>query len=255
MSCRSSRFPRRSTSRSSTSVSLTSAPTNVSTQPSCSCCSPGATTCISPTHWPPRSTDPWCSRTPLARSWPTQAARLTVTWRYGNGTTLRIDHDAATARSGTANDADNCTRKAVVLRGERWGWLHVLHGGEPIVGTAGYAIDRAADGIAIALLGARESGARWPNAKTPWSAGSCWATSPVTSSCHERCASAWTCEIVPCWWCRSAATRPRPPPAKKPWRRCAGPCGCPRWSPTSASAPWSSWACREPGRSPKSWSG
>ena len=72
----------------------------------------------------------------------------------------RIDHDAATARSGTANDADNCTRKAVVLRGERWGWLHVLHGGEPIVGTAGYAIDRAADGIAIALLGARESGAR-----------------------------------------------------------------------------------------------
>jgi purine catabolism regulator len=72
----------------------------------------------------------------------------------------RIDHDAATASSGNANHADICTRKAVVLRGERWGWLHVLHGGEPIVGTAGYAIDRAADGIAIALLGARESGAR-----------------------------------------------------------------------------------------------
>ncbi|MCW2734556.1 MAG: hypothetical protein JWR13_5372 [Mycobacterium sp.] len=72
----------------------------------------------------------------------------------------RIDHDAASASSGNANDADNCTRKAVVLRGERWGWLHVLHGGEHIVGTAGYAIDRAADGIAIALLGARESGAR-----------------------------------------------------------------------------------------------
>ena len=72
----------------------------------------------------------------------------------------RIDHDAAATRSGNANDADNCTRKAVVLRGERWGWLHVLHGGEAIVGTAGYAIDRAADGIAIALLGARESGAR-----------------------------------------------------------------------------------------------
>jgi PucR family transcriptional regulator, purine catabolism regulatory protein len=72
----------------------------------------------------------------------------------------RIDHDAPATRSGNANDADNCTRKAVVLRGERWGWLHVLHGGEAIVGTAGYAIDRAADGIAIALLGARESGAR-----------------------------------------------------------------------------------------------
>ena len=48
----------------------------------------------------------------------------------------------------------------MILRGERWGWLHVLHGGDPIVGTAAYAIDRAADGIAIALLGARESGAR-----------------------------------------------------------------------------------------------
>ena len=47
-----------------------------------------------------------------------------------------------------------------MLRGERWGWLHVLHGGEPMVGTAGYALDRAADGIAIALLGARESGAK-----------------------------------------------------------------------------------------------
>jgi purine catabolism regulator len=72
----------------------------------------------------------------------------------------RIDHDAPSASSGNANDADICTRKAVVLRGERWGWLHVLHGGDPIVGTAAYAIDRAADGIAIALLGARESGAR-----------------------------------------------------------------------------------------------
>ncbi len=72
----------------------------------------------------------------------------------------RIDHDAPSAKSGNANDADICTRKAVILRGERWGWLHVLHGGDPIVGTAAYAIDRAADGIAIALLGARESGAR-----------------------------------------------------------------------------------------------
>ncbi|MDT5181741.1 MAG: PucR family transcriptional regulator, purine catabolism regulatory protein, partial [Mycobacterium sp.] len=72
----------------------------------------------------------------------------------------RIDHDAPSTSSGNANDADVCTRKAVILRGERWGWLHVLHGGDPVVGTAAYAIDRAADGIAIALLGARESGAR-----------------------------------------------------------------------------------------------
>jgi purine catabolism regulator len=72
----------------------------------------------------------------------------------------RIKHDAATSGAENANEAHNCTRRPVVLRGERWGWLHVLHGGASIVGTAGYAVDRATDGIAIALLGARESGAR-----------------------------------------------------------------------------------------------
>jgi purine catabolism regulator len=72
----------------------------------------------------------------------------------------RIDHDTAHSESGTGHEAHNCTRRAVVLRGERWGWLHVLHGGAAMVGTAGYAIDRATDSIAIALLGARESGAR-----------------------------------------------------------------------------------------------
>lgn len=72
----------------------------------------------------------------------------------------RIEHDATASRSGNADDVANCIRKAVVLRGERWGWLHVLHGGDAVVGTAGYALDRAADGIAIALLGARESGAK-----------------------------------------------------------------------------------------------
>ena len=84
----------------------------------------------------------------------------------------RIEHDpwptnttkpAGTAKpadTANANEARNCTRKAVVLRGERWGWLHVLHGGTPVGVIAGYALDRAADGIAIALLGARESGAK-----------------------------------------------------------------------------------------------
>lgn len=71
----------------------------------------------------------------------------------------RIEHESSTD-SGAAGEAPNCTRRAVVLRGERWGWLHVLHGGAAVVGTAGYAVDRATDGIAIALLGARESGAR-----------------------------------------------------------------------------------------------
>jgi purine catabolism regulator len=72
----------------------------------------------------------------------------------------RIDHDPANAQTAGGNDGHNCTRRAVVLRGERWGWVHVLHGGAPVSGIAGYALDRATDGIAIALLGARESGAR-----------------------------------------------------------------------------------------------
>ena len=72
----------------------------------------------------------------------------------------RIEHDAVGGDSSAANEARNCTRRAVVLRGERWGWLHVLHDGESVSGTEGYALDRATDGIAIALLGARESGAK-----------------------------------------------------------------------------------------------
>lgn len=71
----------------------------------------------------------------------------------------RIDHDSAST-DGNANEAHNCTRRAVVLRGERWGWLHVLHDGTAVTGTSAYALDRATDGIAIALLGARESGAK-----------------------------------------------------------------------------------------------
>jgi purine catabolism regulator len=72
----------------------------------------------------------------------------------------RIEHDTAVTDAANANEVHGCTRKAVVLRGERWGWLHVLHDGTSVSGTAGYALDRATDGIAIALLGARESGAR-----------------------------------------------------------------------------------------------
>ncbi|WP_406230491.1 PucR family transcriptional regulator [Nocardia sp. NBC_01009] len=72
----------------------------------------------------------------------------------------RIEHDQATNRSGKADESTSCTRRAVVLRGERWGWLHVLHDGGPLIGTHAYAMDRATDVIAIALLGARESGAR-----------------------------------------------------------------------------------------------
>lgn len=72
----------------------------------------------------------------------------------------RIHHDSSPNAADLPNDAIDCIRRPVVLRGERWGWLHVLHGDTPIAGTAGYAVDRATDGIAIVLLGARESGAK-----------------------------------------------------------------------------------------------
>ncbi len=85
-----------------------------------------------------------------------RAAEILTEWSHHS----RIDHQSRGADAGGGNDAANCTRRAVVLRGERWGWLHILHEGAPMPGTAGYAADRATDGIAIALLGARESGAR-----------------------------------------------------------------------------------------------
>ncbi|MFE2374363.1 PucR family transcriptional regulator [Streptomyces sp. NPDC059398] len=59
-----------------------------------------------------------------------------------------------------SHDEPGCTRRMVVLRGEAWGWIHVFHGDGPLVDVHAYALDRAADTIAIALLGDRESGAR-----------------------------------------------------------------------------------------------
>jgi purine catabolism regulator len=53
-----------------------------------------------------------------------------------------------------------CTRKPVVLRGEHWGWVHVLHGSVDLPPQAAYAAGRAAASIAITLLGERLSGAR-----------------------------------------------------------------------------------------------
>ena len=52
-----------------------------------------------------------------------------------------------------------CTRRAIVIRGERWGWLHVIHAGDGLLRTDQHAIDRTADVIAISVLSAREVGA------------------------------------------------------------------------------------------------
>ena len=59
-----------------------------------------------------------------------------------------------------SHDEPGCTRRRIVLRGEAWGWIHVFHGEGELSGVQAYALDRAADTIAIALLGDRESGAR-----------------------------------------------------------------------------------------------
>jgi purine catabolism regulator len=73
------------------------------------------------------------------------------------GLHARVVHGAAQLGS-TASQG--CVRRPVVLRGERWGWLHVMHGTGQLGTAGGYALDRAAVSIAITLLSDRESGAR-----------------------------------------------------------------------------------------------
>nr|WP_206439085.1 PucR family transcriptional regulator [Streptomyces scabichelini] len=49
-----------------------------------------------------------------------------------------------------------CTRRAILIRGERWGWLHVIHDSDALSSPAQHAIDRTADAIAISVLSARQ---------------------------------------------------------------------------------------------------
>jgi purine catabolism regulator len=64
------------------------------------------------------------------------------------------------ARPGSLSGVVACARRPVVLRGESWGWLHLLHGAAaPSPGDLS-SLDRAAAAVAITLLGERESGAR-----------------------------------------------------------------------------------------------
>ncbi len=53
-----------------------------------------------------------------------------------------------------------CLRVSVLLRGESWGYLHVLHGGGPAPAVLPYAAERAATFIAIVLLNDRVARAR-----------------------------------------------------------------------------------------------
>lgn len=56
--------------------------------------------------------------------------------------------------------SSGCARRPVILRGESWGWVHVLHEGNDLTSAESYALDRAAATIAITLLSERASGAR-----------------------------------------------------------------------------------------------
>ncbi|MFJ6983821.1 MULTISPECIES: PucR family transcriptional regulator [unclassified Streptomyces] len=49
-----------------------------------------------------------------------------------------------------------CTRRAVVIRGEPWGWLHVVHDTDVLHNVDRHAIDRTAEAIAVSVLSARE---------------------------------------------------------------------------------------------------
>src|SRR5690348_1393503 len=53
-----------------------------------------------------------------------------------------------------------CTRHPITLRGEVWGFLHVLHGDASPSPATVYAIERAAASIAITLVGEQIRGAR-----------------------------------------------------------------------------------------------
>ncbi len=64
---------------------------------------------------------------------------------------------AAHAGSGASR---HCLRAPVLLRGEPWGYLHILHGGESAPAALPYAAERAATFIAIALLNDRVARAR-----------------------------------------------------------------------------------------------
>jgi len=68
----------------------------------------------------------------------------------------RLSHTEADGAEGGLG----CTRRPVVLRGELWGRIHVLHGPTPLQSSANYATGRAAAAVAITLLGERVSGAR-----------------------------------------------------------------------------------------------
>jgi PucR family transcriptional regulator, purine catabolism regulatory protein len=64
----------------------------------------------------------------------------------------RLDHHRA--------EAVRCTMAPIALRGEVWGFLHVLHGDAAPTGAMAYVIERAAAAVAITLVGEQIRGVR-----------------------------------------------------------------------------------------------
>ncbi|MGV9847428.1 PucR family transcriptional regulator [Streptomyces sp. NPDC003442] len=65
-----------------------------------------------------------------------------------------------TAHAASFRDVVPCARQPVILRGEEWGWLHLLHGKAQPSRTDLRTLERAAAAVAITLLSEREHGAR-----------------------------------------------------------------------------------------------
>ena len=64
----------------------------------------------------------------------------------------RLNHNRA--------ESVRCTLQPITLRGEVWGFLHVLHRDDPPSSATVYAIERAAAAVAVTLVGEQVRGAR-----------------------------------------------------------------------------------------------
>ncbi|NIY64066.1 PucR family transcriptional regulator [Streptomyces malaysiensis] len=71
-----------------------------------------------------------------------------------------------TAHAASFRDVVPCARQPVILRGEAWGWLHLLHGTVRPSPTELRTLERAATAVAITLLSEREHGARSAHRQT-----------------------------------------------------------------------------------------
>ncbi|MFJ2162990.1 MULTISPECIES: PucR family transcriptional regulator [unclassified Streptomyces] len=73
---------------------------------------------------------------------------------------MRHGPEAPMAPAASFQESVPCTRQPVVLRGESWGWLHLLHDDMQPTPDELRTLERAAAALAITLLSERESGAR-----------------------------------------------------------------------------------------------